>query len=171
MTEYKWCALLFRGFGIYAFLHAVESAPFIVAQIINPQATMESSERLMVVTYVFFVVLFLIVGVSLFVLAKRFANYLATDDEEHEDLNILSVDEIESVVFSGIGLFYTIQSLTRILRVIIASISTVKVGSSISEDFYTSMAMFGFGILLLLKAKGFVGVLKRLRQIGTTKRG
>ncbi len=169
MTEYKWSVLLFRGFGVYTLLHAVESTPLIIAQIINPQSTMESSERLMVVVYVFFVVILLIVGFCLFAFAKRLANYFTTDEEENEDLNILSVDEIESVVFSGIGLFYVIQSLTRILRVAIASMSNMKVGSSITTDFYTSLTMLGFGIILLLKSKGLVGLVKRLRQIGTAK--
>ena len=168
MTPHQIGNLILKSFGIYAFLRAIEYLPSLAYQLFGTPNTTQEVPRYLFVTLqllLFFALIF--IAIALFFFGKRFAEWLVEPEESGNTLSRLSADELERVVFSGIGLFVLIQSLPHLSRLLAPIFFSERINLNWTSDLISAALMIAVGVWLLLRSEGLIALLNQIRNRGT----
>jgi len=177
MNKLDLCKITFKFFGVASILKALDSTRNFI---IIPFSFTNESEKLMfihmVITSIVPFILLLSAGIVLWLRSDYFAKLLMNDIESTEKSEI-SIENIQMIVFSSIGLFILVTTIPDLVQVLSKSIIIHKQWFLPAYDSDIQLTEIPrvvvkliLGIYLFLGSRGIGALLNTLRDAGVRKK-
>ena len=169
MTHRDTGLLTFRALSIYALIRAFEQTEWILYR--WPDTQELSVWPLIVYLGIFTPFLLLIIfSMVLWRGAPRLINRMFTEDNQIAEFPSVTVDDMKSVVFLGIGLYILVDTIPSLVQTILSIYASFT--SSIDPSSHTQVTILrlttifkiGLGLWLVVGTKGLTNILKKIRH-------
>lgn len=173
MNGYEIYRLVFKVLGVFGVLKALESTQFFVIMF---QSTGERDKLFFIqmLSSVLPFILLVLAGSFLWLRSDNFARALSTGIKPHQESKV-SVEDIQTVVFTAIGLYILVISVPSLVQVITSNIIiTIQELDYIKPtripEILKLAIQIALGFWLLLGSRGIVGALTSLRNAGVKEK-
>lgn len=172
MTEREITGLALRLFAIYILIQMLLAVPSLINAFIMVEASALGDSGTMWLWFAGVAVIIISLGLAWFLWKKG----LNTTRTEHSTNAASSISNVEPAIFTALGIFLVIQALVRLSYLFTGAY--VQSINSYNEDIplstITSIIAYLFqvviGTSLMLRTKGWINVLNKLRHAGLTSK-